>query len=180
MPDDSILCLFLACLMQWAILYGPKEAPLQWHKKITRVFNGLGLDPCVCDPSEFVKREGRLYFALNVENGLCVAPTRLVIEKFLESLKSTFKITVGEVDCILVIGVERCRNSGNRPSLPTPQHMLNMWLLTRVQGGLSGFEIGCLSSGWSSELLEFCASTTLLRRISLKTQVPEATEAHGD
>ena len=92
-------------------LYGLRQAPLQWNKKISGVLRQLDLKPCTGDPCVFVRDCDKLIFALFVDDGLCVASSRRVIDEFLDKLQESFKMTRSEVECYIGIEVIRDRES---------------------------------------------------------------------
>ncbi|XP_028968050.1 BTB/POZ domain-containing protein 9-like [Galendromus occidentalis] len=90
-------------------LYGLRQAPLQWDKKIASELWKLGLTPCTSDPCVFVRTEDELMFALYVDDGLCVAPDMATIDGFLDDSQKTFKMTRGRADRFVEIEIVRDR-----------------------------------------------------------------------
>lgn len=98
------------CKLQKA-LYGLKQAPLQWNKRITAVLKQLELKAVSADPCVFIRERDGLYFALYVDDGLCIAKSSDVIEEFLTSLEKTFKMTRGSAECFIGIEISRDRQA---------------------------------------------------------------------
>ena len=93
-------------------LYGLRQAPLQWNKKISGVLQQLNLKPCSGDPCVYVRKSDNLIFALFVDDGLCAAPSMRIIEDFLNKLQKSFKMTYScKVDCYIGIEIERDREN---------------------------------------------------------------------
>ena len=92
-------------------LYGLRQAPLQWNRKIAGVLEQLGMSPCSSDPCVYRRKEDKLLFALYVDDGLCLAPKMKVIDDFLSSLQKVFKMTRGQADCFIGIEIERDRKA---------------------------------------------------------------------
>ena len=90
-------------------LYGLRQAPLQWNKKISGVLQQLNLEPCSADPCVYVRKSDNLVFALFVDDGLCAAPSMQIIEDFLENLQRSFKMTHSKVACYIGIEIQRDR-----------------------------------------------------------------------
>ena len=89
-------------------LYGLKQAPLQWNKKFSSAMQ-LGLKPCSSDPCVYVREADNLYFALYVDDGLCLAPSLHIIDSFLDSLEKSFKLTRSAASCYVGIEIQRDR-----------------------------------------------------------------------
>ena len=80
----------MVCLLQKA-LYGLRQAPLQWYKKLTIFLkNELKSDKCVF---KIGKGKQTLYLAIHVDDGLILGEDESEIQKLLQKMGKQFKMT---------------------------------------------------------------------------------------
>lgn len=87
-------------------LYGLRQAPRAWNKKLTSCLRQLGLIPCDSDQSVFVSGPPhRLLVAIYVDDGLTAGESQEVVDNFLRELGKTFKVTSKRLEYFLGIHI---------------------------------------------------------------------------
>lgn len=104
-------------------LYGLRQTPLQWNKRISAVLEDLALDACQQDPCVYVRECDDRFLALYVDDGLCAAPPMEVVCQLLDALQKTFKMTRGDANCFLGLEIvcERKRKNTEDSSVSISQ-----------------------------------------------------------
>lgn len=95
-------------------LYGLKQSPRAWNKKIDCFLTKFGLERSVADPCVYFGATGNLkiMLALYVDDGLLCSNDDETISKVLDGLKTEFKIVVEDLSCFVGLQIERNRVAG--------------------------------------------------------------------
>lgn len=95
-------------------LYGLKQAPRCWHKRFLGFMKKAGLKNSTADPCLFYRNHDGtiLYVAIYVDDGLVVGNNEEEVQRFLEKLKTEFKITIGSLNNFLGMKIE-CQDDGS-------------------------------------------------------------------
>lgn len=83
-------------------LYGLKQSPRQWNKKLNEFLYQYNFESNPADPCIFrgeVNGE-EVLLALYVDNGLLAAKSKQTIDIILKNLKKNFEITIGKTDYV--------------------------------------------------------------------------------
>jgi len=93
------------CKLHKAI-YGLKQGPAQFHKKLRRELLNIGMNPTHSDSCVYTGKVGGMmvYLALYVDDGLLVSPSMEAIDKVIESLSRKFEVKHGKA--IIFVGIE--------------------------------------------------------------------------
>ncbi|KAH4050789.1 hypothetical protein HBI95_077750 [Parastagonospora nodorum] len=101
LKDDSVLRLRKS-------LYGLKQSPRQWYKKLKGVLNTMGWFSSRHDESVFIHNESGMYLTVYVDDLNIYAPTEEMARPVKEALKRHFKMTdLGE--CAFYLGMHVVR-----------------------------------------------------------------------
>jgi len=73
------------CLLKKA-LYGLRQAPLRWNKRLTDFLRSEGLIQLKNDQCIFKTADNNLYLAIHVDDGLIVAKNSVVVKRLLDGL----------------------------------------------------------------------------------------------
>jgi len=92
------------CKLHKAI-YGLKQGPAQFHKKLRRELLNIGMNPTHSDSCVYTGKVGGMmvYLALYVDDGLLVSPSMEAIDKVIESLSRKFEVKHGKA--IIFVGM---------------------------------------------------------------------------
>lgn len=102
------------CLLKRA-LYGMKQSPRAWGKRITSFLKTLGLNTSASDPSVFIATcyKEMVYLLLYVDDGLLISKDEEALEVILEEIQKEFTITIVEPTQFLGIGINYDKENGN-------------------------------------------------------------------
>lgn len=90
-------------------LYGLKQSPRCWNKRLKELVRGFNMEPTSADPCVFVRTRGEaLILALYVDDGLLFAKGRGVIDEFVNYLNK--HVQINEVKSSCFVGVEIVRS----------------------------------------------------------------------
>jgi hypothetical protein len=93
-------------------LYGLKQSPRIWHKKLNTVLVSLGFRQVLCDHSIWVyqKDDVRVILPVFVDDMTIASKSKEAIQKLKEDLKCHFKLhDLGPITYLLGVGIERDR-----------------------------------------------------------------------
>jgi len=101
------------CKLHKAI-YGLKQGPAQFHKKLRRELSNIGMNPTHSDSCVYTGKVGgmRVYLALYVDDGLLVSPSMEALDKVVESLSRKFEVKHGNATIFVGIEIERDEKDG--------------------------------------------------------------------
>jgi hypothetical protein len=80
------------CLLK-KTLYGLRQAPSRWNKKLTKFLKEKGLNQLKSDQCIFKNNTNNLYLAIHVDDGIIKGENERQIEEILVKLEKHFQIT---------------------------------------------------------------------------------------
>lgn len=95
-------------------LYGLKQSPRAWNKKLHDFLQQFGLTHTHADPCVYVAIDGQTVtlLGLYVDDGLLCSTELAKVNGILTSLKATFEISVEDTNCFLGLQIDRNREAG--------------------------------------------------------------------
>jgi hypothetical protein len=109
-------------------IYGLRQSPRVWHKKLDSVLQQLGFKKVRCDHSIWIYQQGdtRVILPVFVDDMTIASKSKAAIQKVKDDLKKHFKIhDLGPTTFLLGVGVERDR-AKRTLSLSQRQYILDM------------------------------------------------------
>lgn len=93
-------------------LYGLKQSPRCWNKRIGRFLESLKFKASDEEPCMFIREEGgvKTILTLYVDDGMIASTSRAELEKFLSQLREEFKIVSEEASYFLGLEIKRQSN----------------------------------------------------------------------
>jgi len=93
-------------------LYGLKQSPRCWNKKIKAFLEKCGLNTSSADPCLFFNSSDghKLLIALYVDDGLVAAQNANDLTKFMSELQSEFCVTVSPASCFLGLQIKQLQD----------------------------------------------------------------------
>jgi len=101
------------CKLRRAI-YGLKQAPIQFNKKMCGTLKNIGLMPIHSDRCVFIGQVGdnTVYMALYVDDAILASSSIRAIDSVIESLSKVFELKVGEASTFVGIEIKRNKETG--------------------------------------------------------------------
>ncbi|CEL60572.1 Retrovirus-related Pol polyprotein from transposon TNT 1-94 OS=Nicotiana tabacum PE=2 SV=1 [Rhizoctonia solani AG-1 IB] len=94
-------------------LYGLRQSPLMWYRRLTKAFKSISLIRTKADPCVFMVQEGEdfAFVVVHVDDSLVAANTVRFVDEIKRRMKSCFEMTdLGEAKSFLGIEINRNRS----------------------------------------------------------------------
>ena len=110
-PPEGSKCKPNKVLRLLRSLYGLKQSPYNFNKKLTKILIGKGLSQSKTDPCIFYRNgKDRLLVCVYVDDAICAGVTKELVLKFIDSLKQELDITSQPLSYFLGIQIEINKN----------------------------------------------------------------------
>lgn len=83
------------CLLKKS-LYGLRQAPCNWNKKLSSTLQKLNMVQLKSDPCIFRSSDGKLILGIHVDDGIIIAQEKSKMKELEEMLKKEFEVKVDE------------------------------------------------------------------------------------